>query len=227
MKYDVLIVCAEKHLRNLDYVVSGVRKNIKEPARKIFCVTPEIPAKKIKGVKYLRDADVIDFDMSGCHFSNPNWVKQQYIKFFQKITLEKYLVVDADFIINKPISLIENGKTNLFVWEKFNYRIFHSYIEKMFGLKKVTDYSFISEIVFFDRVLISELILSKFGSINEFILESNRQITSRCRLSEYETYGTYVMSKYPEKFKLNKTSRIFLKEYNNRQRIQPFISLTI
>ena len=62
----------------------------------------------------------------------------------------------------------------------------------MLGFGKEYNYSFINEIMLFDRNIILEMINTKYKTIYDFIENSNKIINNECYISEFELYGNYI-----------------------------------
>jgi hypothetical protein len=199
MKYDIIIFSSKEYLKNVSIIYDSIIKNILDIPNKIYCITPIIPSDKIEGITYISDNDIYNYTLPKF---KPDWIKQQYIKLLQTITLDDYLVIDGDLLINKPISIFENNKINLFVSFIGDYKSFNRYNKNMFDLVKDTRYSFINDIMIFNRNIINEMILSKFKSIEDFIVQSNQNIDTGNILSEYELFGTFITKNYSEKYNI-------------------------
>jgi len=188
--FDILIMASEEHFHNLPSLYDSVVENI-SGYNEIHCICPVYPDDLIDGIKYHLDEDVLHRSS----FQIPirkNWINQQYIKLFQEVTIDNYVVIDADVLIGDPITMIEDNKPNFFLtWLKFP-QFFYNYNKEMFDIEKEHELSFISEIMYFKRYLIKELISTKFDSKEEFMKVSNNTININCFLSEYELYGNYI-----------------------------------
>jgi len=190
MKYDIVIVATNKDFHKIKYVYESIIKNIKPMYNKIYCFCPEYPVDRIENIHYILDKDILDINISNIMF-NPTWIYQQYLKLLQNITLDNYLIIDADIIINRAINIF-NDKPNFILGTNINSKSFFEYSKLMFDIVREYDYSFINDIMLFDRNIIKEMILTKFNNIEDFIKKSNNIITNKCFISEYELYGNYV-----------------------------------
>ena len=80
-----------------------------------------------------------------------NWYRQQALKlcsldFFNS---DYFLIQDADIALLKPYNVLENGTINFKVerlWHE-HHKIYSDMVEEITGLKRVIDYSFVSEIM--------------------------------------------------------------------------------
>lgn len=131
------------------------------------------------------------------------WYYQQFLKMafsLSEYAKDYYLIWDSDTL---PLSKLEFGKNGklLFTQKKEYHREYFDTIEKIFGLKKEVDYSFIAEHMLIKTSIMREIInkLSKEDSLlwPYYII---RHIPAEVNggFSEFETYGTYVTHYYPD-----------------------------
>ena len=194
MTYDILILAAKKDFINLTYLYNSITAHLYN-YNKIYCICPELPQFLLPGVEYRLERQVLDINVSEIKYRS-TWVYQQYLKLLQNITVDKYLVIDADLVINKDLEIFTNERPNFLLSNKTINKPFFEYSKKLFNIDVCYNYSFVSEIMLFDRELIDKLLRSKFKTNNDFIVNSNNIITTTCFPSEYELYGSYVRSNY-------------------------------
>lgn len=222
--YDILILATHKDYNKLNYLYNSILKNFEvKNINKIYCVVPTLPDNLIPNINYVLDSE-ININKNEINFRS-NWVFQQYVKLFQQFTLDRYLVIDADVIFLKKINVFENNKINFFIgYDATKYIIqFFNYSNKMLGIGKYFDFSFISEIMFFERQIIKEMVLSKYNNIEDFIHKSNEIINENFIISEYELYGNYIYKhhkdlyniKYLKQLKIVKKSEFTNEEIEN------------
>jgi len=203
MIFDIIIIATQKDFHKIKYLYDSIIQNI-TAYNQIYCFCPEYPSEKIEGIEYVLDRDVLNIDMSIVKF-RPTWIYQQYLKLLQKVTLSKYLVIDTDIIINKQISIFDKEIPNFFFLNNTISTPFFNYSKLMFGIdKEYIQYSFISEMMLFDRDLIKEMIYSKFTDYKDFIIGSNSVITNKCFISEYELYGNYIFKNHRDEYNYKK-----------------------
>lgn len=196
IKYDILVLCAEKDFNKFTFLHKSIITNIKD-YNNIYCVCPVLPEILIENVIYKLDDEVLKIDLP---IERSQWVYQQYVKLLQDFTLDNYLVIDADVIINRPIEIISNGLPNFFYNRSYPSPSFTKYIKDVFKMKYNFKYSFVNEIMFFNRQKIQELILETFEDYDEFIAASNKAIKPNCLLSEYQLYGTYIYNNFKDSY---------------------------
>jgi len=140
------------------------------------------------------------------------WYFQQFLKLgiskSNKIS-GLYLVWDADCVVLKPISFVSNDKKVLFDTTKEHHQPYFDIIDRLIGIKKQVNHSFISEHLVFDKKIVSDL-LDKIENRDESewwikILNTvDSEMLSYSGFSEYELYGNFVAKYYPEHYRIRK-----------------------
>lgn len=192
MMYDILILAAKKDFENLQYLYDSL-VHLQPAYNKVYCIVPESPSVLVKGIEYRFEKNVLNVPLPRIR---PDWIYQQYIKLLQDVTVDKYLVIDADVIINRNIQIFTNDVPNFLISNSIINRPFFKWMMSVFGIERTFDKSFISEMMLFDRSIINEVIPDK----EEFISKSNSSITYECFPSEYELYGNYVYKNHREMY---------------------------
>jgi len=204
--FDVLITCGSKDFNKLPHCVESIKKNI-NGFNVIYVVSNVVYTEKaIPGVTYVLDDAVMDFSflkLTGNNTHRKGWYKQQFIKLFQTFTNDDYLVVDADVYFNKPISILENEKPTFLLGQNQFHEPYFQLMKKVFGITKVFQHSFINEVMYFKREYVNELI--KLSGMDKSVLytkivETINEIDHPSGFSEFETYGNFIISYYPESY---------------------------
>jgi len=197
--YDIVIPLAEKDFNKFRFAYDSIVKYLSR-FKDIYCISPvEFPKHlKISGVLYYLDEDVIDFDFSifkGKIADRTGWYKQQFIKLFQTVTGDDYLVSDSDNIYTNPIKLFNGEKPIFLLGQDQEFLSYFILTKRLFGFGREFPYSFINEVMFFKRSIIKELVNST-GLTNEgffqLIVSELNQTQQNSGFSEYELYGNYV-----------------------------------
>jgi hypothetical protein len=202
--YDIVIPSAEKDFTKLRFVYDSVIENL-SGFQKIFCITNvKVPDEmRISGVTYLLDAEVIDFNFDvfqGTIKNRCGWYRQQFVKLFQNVTSDDYLVTEADSIYNKKVDIFEDGKPVFLLGKDQHHIPYYELTQKLFGFGREYPYSFINESMLFKRELIKQLVSStgfnKYGFFALVAAELNRtqQVSG---MAEYELYGNYITKFHP------------------------------
>jgi hypothetical protein len=205
--FDILIPAHEKDFSKLRFVHDSIVKNI-EGFNEIFCITNvKVPEKlKIQGVNYFLDEEVIDFDFSlfqDTIAKRTGWYRQQFVKLFQNVTGDEYLVTEADNIYLNKVSIFEDGKPIFLLGKDQNHVAYYKIMQKLLGYGREYNYSFINEVMYIKRQYVKELValtkLNKYGFFELFAAELNRtQETSGC--SDYDLYGNFVEKYHKDEY---------------------------
>jgi len=200
--FDLVIMAAQKDFNKLGYLYQSIRDNIGGYGT-IYYIT-DVPVKnKFLGITYVTDNEIIDFDFTKIRDkSRHGWYRQQFIKLFQDITWNDYLVVDGDVWINKKME-IDEKKPVFYLGVDQNHSPYFKLMKNVANLDRVYSHSFICEIMLFKRDLISlmlkELGMSKVEFFNRCVEEINNN-DHPSGFSEYEFYGNYVTKNWPNMY---------------------------
>ncbi len=192
MNFDCFICCAQKDELMLNVCIDSLKNMTNFKGTVYVCSNFEV-GKKLPGVVYIRDEEI---DLMGKHLKalryGKGWLKQQLLKLLQPFTNDLFLVIDADTIINKPISI---GYGEFLISIEIEYPVFRKVIEHM-GLDPAPNVNYISEIMLFDRKIINEMISNMFGDTKGLIEFVERETSDYWVFSEFETYGHYFAKYY-------------------------------
>ena len=141
------------------------------------------------------------------------WYFQQFLKMgFAKSSYsqEYYLSWDADTIPINKLSFFDAENHPLYVPKKEYNKPYFDTIRTLLGLEKWQNYSFIAEHMMFKSSVMRELLKdieqsSNVGNswIEKIINATDYDSAKRPEMfSEFETYGTYVTSKYPDLYRI-------------------------
>lgn len=225
MNFDIIILSHQKDYNKLPFLVDSIQKNI-TGFDTIHIVSETLPSSIIDGISYHRDQDVLPLDDTTTETYNewqvtigyrPNWIFQQYIKLFNIINDKDYLIIDSDTIINKPLDIFVNCKPNFFIGLNQNHIPYFDFIEQILSIKKIFSRSFISEIMFFKKSIIKEILKNFHNDYNEFIQKSLQLTNSSCYISEFELYGNFVMKYFPETYNIKYINSVSKAKYSKWQ----------
>lgn len=226
MLFDIIIPCSKRDAGFLPRVVEYIRKNISE-AGVIYVITARALFDNVRKhlgddvVTLVDENEMIEnFTFSRVKelltkkkwYVRQGWYFQQLLKMgFSQTDMagEYYLSWDADTLPLSKLSFMDNGHP-LFTVKKEYHPAYFETMEKLFvgGCKKFS-YSFICEHMLFKSSVMRELIseiaqndriegsdwMEKIINACEF---SQTDIYKEPYFSEFETYGTYAMLRYPE-----------------------------
>ena len=138
------------------------------------------------------------------------WYLQQFIKLYYSFITEGkyYLVWDADTIPIKKIDFFDKVTNKPFFNMKREYvEPYFVTIKNLFGYGKSCQESFITEHMMFDAMLCRDLIYGieaavhiKGDTFYEKCIYASEFGQWNQTFSEYETFGTYVIRNYPDKY---------------------------
>jgi hypothetical protein len=196
MNYDAVILSSEKDYIKLDFLLDSLI-NLDPKPENIFVISPTEIKEKRKEVNYFLDDEVLKFKKENLKF-RPNWIKQQFLKLFQDITKnDYYLILDSDIFLNKKIEIFKNNKPNFLLSVDQNHKPYFDFLEN-FGIKKIYERSFISEIMLFNKKIIRRFLEDSNLTVDSFINKSIEIINDNCYISEFEFYGNMVLKYYPD-----------------------------
>lgn len=133
------------------------------------------------------------------------WIYQQFLKLFQTVTKhDLYLTIDADLVFNRPMPLFENGKR---IWwrgrDQYN-KAYYEFNKRLLGLDRLADHTFLMDMNFFDRRIITEM-LECLGMTKEVFIERSIDIiTHECHPSEADIYGQYCAKYHPDLYEVRR-----------------------
>lgn len=200
--FDLFIPLASKDRNKLKFLLYSVEKYIKGIVD-IYVVVNNIKQFEdhIPNTEHrlylLEKKDVLDMDVSKFKY-RPEWVQQQYLKLFQNITRPLYLTIDSDVVINRPLFMFEDNKPICYLGQEQYNEPYFRFQEKMLDLPRIYPHSFINDMNFFDRNIITNMLYdSKYHSAQSFIEKSYDIIDNDCYPAEPEIFGQYVQKKCP------------------------------
>jgi hypothetical protein len=197
--FDILITCHQKDFQKLSMVISSIKSNV-VGFDKIHIISNGKLLSDDPQIITHNEKDILNVDLSKIKY-RPNWIYQQLLKLLQTVTKQWYLVIDADTIITRQISPIENGNAKFYFNENFqNYEPYFNFSNKL-KVPKSEDNTFISEIMLFNRNYVKELFsmndLNTTEDILKFIYEN---VDESSQLSEYELYGNFIEKYHPNEY---------------------------
>jgi hypothetical protein len=206
--YDILITVAEKDFNKLRFVIKSIYTNLEGFKDIIVIANTTLPYRyRISSIKYLTDNDMFYVDpalFEGYAIKRRGWYIQQFIKLFQQVTSDEYLVVDADVYFNRKVEVIKDGIPVFLLGKEQYHKPYFMYTDMMFGFDRVYPYSFINEVMYFKREYIEHMVASKEMKTSDFIKDSINIINfinhPTSSFSEYETYGNYVTKYFPNAY---------------------------
>tara|TARA_B110000503_G_scaffold37325_1_gene61045 strand:+ start:71 stop:889 length:819 start_codon:yes stop_codon:yes gene_type:complete len=213
MSIHVVILTCPKYKRHLPAVLKGLEL-IEDTISGITIISPE-PV-EVAGCVNLLDRDlweIIDPTFKHQRLWDNVWYRQQIFKLYldQFIITEcdNILIVDGDVIITAPIRFMEKDHTNFYTipFFKDDQISYYRGVYELTGLKRNTPFSFIAEVMIFNKTILKELrhyvethtghtFLESIDTALDESLTIPDPILAETKLSEYELYGTFVFAKH-------------------------------
>ena len=208
MNFDCFICCERKDELMLNYCIDSLKLISNFKGTVYVCSNFEV-TKKQPDVIYIRDEDI---DLQGKRIKalryGKGWLKQQLFKLLQPFTSDLFLVIDADTVINKPMT-VSYGEFLISV--DVEYPVFNKVIQHL-GLDPAPGINYIAEIMLFDRRIIHELIRTIFGSTDGLITFIEQETSDYWVFSEFETYGHYFAKHYSDLHTLKKIHSVQIEQ---------------
>ena len=203
--------------------ISYINNNLK-PRKIVIISSAELRNEIPSDIVFIDENDLVEgmtlnrvriaLKNAGGNLRYAGWYLQQFLKLgFSRVCPDPYyLVWDADTLPLTPISFFdENSGLPVFNLKREYLEPYFSTMSNLLHLKKERPESFISEHMLIDTIICKQMLTE---------IENNDQINgttfwekcifgsdfshSEQAFSEYETYGTYVEAKYPNKYKTRK-----------------------
>lgn len=225
MQYDIIIPSSIIDVKFLKWVIKYIRKNLIE-AKNIYIITKKEGQGILEGFKinnvFFVDEDALFEGLSfskvhvylkdkGYEVHRTGWYFQQFLKMafsLSKYCEGYYLSWDSDTLPLSHIQFFENEHP-VFTLKKEYHKPYFATINRLIGLKKIRQESFIAEHMIFSREVMNELI----ANINQKdstkiwwqVILDNIEVTGEGNyFSEFETYGTFVTTNYPDLYKFQR-----------------------
>ena len=205
---DLFIPAAPKDYVKLPFVLDSVDRYLPDitaahiVTRKAIPPIIEIPTNGFRfSVQYHTDREVLDFDPQRFKF-RPTWVYQQFLKLFQQVTSDWYLVMDADRFINGPQDLFDGEHPIMFLRDRDeNHAPYFEYNRAMLGIGKVYPHTFLSECTLYSRSQVEIMLLESGLTADQWLMKSAEIITRDCCIADAELYGSFVFSRQPDLYR--------------------------
>lgn len=200
--FDILITVAQKDFNKLPFVLKSIVQNIRGFNQIHIVSNSIVPSEAIVTDVYLHlDGEVLDYDFSKILMQNRiGWYRQQFIKLFQEVTCDNYVVIDADAYINHPI-IIDSASPVFYLGREQHHKPYFECFKLICELDRIYPHSFISELMHFKRGVIQFLLSEMNMTKTEFIdrcVQCINKINHPSSFSEYEFYGNYVTKNWKD-----------------------------
>jgi hypothetical protein len=207
-KYDIVIVSHEKDFNNIKHIVEYCDKNLTFDSIHLI-VSDRAPYNDIGLLQTLTESpihlhletEVLKIDKSRLRH-RPNWIYQMLLKIFQDVTInDDFLVIESDCIILKNLSFFNDDKTIFYLGRDHYHQEYYNFNQKLLGIGREYDHSFISEFMMYDKKIIKELLSkTKCNTVDDFLELIYLHVNTDSYPSDYDLYGNFYYSNYPNKF---------------------------
>lgn len=200
---DVLITTAPKDFNKLKVNYESIMKNIEGIDEVIYVAPVNIPPEYLpnKDVLCFTDNGALDFDFYLIKDAQRRgWYRQQFIKLFQELTFSNYLVVDSDVFICKPLEVSDTNPI-FYLGKDQLHQPYFNLMKDLVNLDRVYPHSFISEIMYFKKDIIDEIVSYVGVDDYEFFSKCAAYINEAddpSGFSEYELYGNFTTKHFPD-----------------------------
>lgn len=148
------------------------------------------------------EIELLRHDINRFNPSRRSWILQQCLKtiFVAKSKLP-VLIIDSDTFVKKQINVIGNGVQILYAGNDFHYP-YSRHIKKFLGIDSV-GLSFVHHVQLQKPEIICEIYGQDFLRGISSWLRSGVALAEFSPVSEFQTYGDFILQKYPEQVKMN------------------------
>ena len=211
LELDLVITASKKDHSFLTYMIKLFRKNLKHPIKTISIISDD--DKKIQNlckefkydylnVRDLINSDIYDFKLKHSDDAYLDPILGKLLKFSidSIFNSERLLIIEPKVLFTSPQIFCHKGKSLLLHSDQFNYSNF-IFLEKLLDIEPLVQLSFLSNHILFNTKRLQELKIeietkhhmSWFEALKKLLM-----INESLSFSEYETYGHWMLHRYPD-----------------------------
>lgn len=197
----VFVFCCVEYESLLDYCVRSIRRYVQDPILDIVVVSnARLPPGDYRVVQDQDFWHQLDLDGRYDALYKANWTRQQIFKLNVDLLVQGHaLIVDAEVLFLRPTLWLHNGRSNLYTSLSPYNKPYFNLIRGLLGMTKCHAHSFITDAMLFSTKVLQSMrsdIETHTGkvwidAVNDLLTNHQDQV-----LSEFELYGTYVMTKH-------------------------------
>jgi hypothetical protein len=204
---DIAIPVGEKDLETIWLTINGAKKNVQNPIGKIYLVTPSrfvtqlqfrFPDCVVSSDESILGPVIIDKVKTLVPERRRGWIIQQLIKLRIAITSSQIatLILDADTILLKPRVWLDSKGVQIICIGTDFHSPYKNHQRKMFGSGQLLGF------VTHHQLMKKKILLEIFGDTDEGLIKwlSFADFNNISAISEYDTYGEYLVSTRPLEF---------------------------
>lgn len=229
---DVAIPFVEKDLPCLELVISGVIQSVTNPIGNFYLVTPgdsaqagpsfgnaesfamlEVIRKRHPHLELRFDRQVLGPRLASGLLNHQGlaadgWRVQQLIKYVlaRRSRQSATLIVDADTVLLQSKTWLGKDGTQLLQFSEEYHQPYMNHFKTYFGIEKTLPVSFVTHHQLMQKDVVKEM----FPRVEDLLkwVQLGSQ-NSKLKISEYETYGTYLLTKYPHRVRFGTWSNLW------------------
>lgn len=203
----VVIPCHSKDAELLFPVLEGLERNCSNQISEVIIVSPNPEKLNIESrlnLRLLSDSEVINHEMieiikTSFDSSQFGWVIQQIIKIQTALRFAangNILVLDSDTILTKPTLFVKDKIQILQITREFHRQYVTQY-QNFSGTNFDTGFTYVTHHQLWQR----DILESIWGEEKLLAWLLCADQSSSSSLSEYQTYGSILVERFPERFK--------------------------
>lgn len=206
--YDIVIVAHEKDFNNIKFIVEYSSICLEFDSIHLILSNREeykdvelLSTLSNKPIYYHLENDVLSVDKSRIGH-RPNWIYQMLLKMFQNVTKnDNFLVIEADCVILNKLKFFNEDRTIFYLGRDHYHQQYYNFNNKLLGIGREYNHSFISEFMMYDKKIIIELLnKTKCNNVNDFLELIYLYVDNNTYPSDYDLYGNFYYSNYPNNF---------------------------
>ena len=220
---DVVIPCSIQDMNLLHLTIKGVRYSVRNPIGKIYIISPEKFCYGLKNqfpdCQVLSDSEILPYQLVSLieelvPEKRRGWVKQQCIKFLMVNRSEQIasLVVDADTVLIKPRVWISSQLIQTLSISTDFHAPYKNH-QKKFLTNRNLFFGFVTNYQLMQKSLVKQIFGVDLKLLSNWIKMAD--FKEHSPLSEYDTYGEFLVRQKPKSF-------VFAKWNNIESRINPY-----
>ncbi|MCX6810132.1 MAG: DUF6492 family protein, partial [Candidatus Berkelbacteria bacterium] len=231
---DIVIVAIDKDFDVLTHVIDSARKNIFHPIGDIIIISPK--SKLIQGLckkkkcVFIDETTVLPIGKKDIGYiidgkDRSGWIFQQLLKWSgdKYAKNDFFLIADADTVFCRPQVFVYEGRILMPACSQLGHIPYYQAYEKLTGEKVPAVVNFTSHHSLFDKNKLAELKTKiekhcKTNWYNAIISTKEINPTEGSCVSDYETYGQFVFSRYYDECRLEHWFNLSLNR-NNLKRL--------
>jgi hypothetical protein len=209
---DLVILTVSKDHSLLETMIESVRDNLYHRLNKIYVISrtekPIIDFCAAKGFTFVDELQLLGYGKDQISYmvngvDRSGWIFQQLLKLSgdRCVEMKRYLIVDSDTVFIQPHKFMEKDKIIFLQSTEWHQAYFESF-RRIFGYEAPTNLSLTSHMMLFDVEHLAAMkreIEKRHGKKwDEVYINLARPDDLSC-VSDYETYGNWVLHRHPEK----------------------------